>query len=115
MKGDTEDYNLLAADLQHNTDRNVALSPSRRDILLQDNFNLVGDSVQVHKAIVCRAVRAVALSLCQHFNDYVKFPTQPEQRNMTRQKLYQIAGFPNILGCGDGTYIRIKGPKDKEL
>jgi len=33
-------------------------------------------------------------------NEYVKFPT--------------IAGFPDILGCVDGTHIRIKGPKENE-
>ena len=33
---------------------------------------------------------------------------------MTREKLYQIAGFPDLLGCVDGTHIRIKRPKDNE-
>ena len=111
---------LLAADLQHDSDRNGALSPSLQVCLALRYFatgsfqNLVGDSIQVHKSTVCRAIRKVALSLCKRLNEYVKFPTQPEPQNTTRQKLHQIAGFPDILGCVDGTHIRIKGPKENE-
>uniref|UniRef100_A0A667ZBL6 DDE Tnp4 domain-containing protein n=1 Tax=Myripristis murdjan TaxID=586833 RepID=A0A667ZBL6_9TELE len=95
---------LLAADLQHHTDRNGALSPSLQVCLALRYFatgsfqNLVGDSIQVHKST--------------RFNEYVKFPTQ--QQNVTRQKLHQIAGFPDLLGCVDGTHVRIKGPKSNE-
>lgn len=111
---------LLAVDLQHDTDRNGALSPSLQVCVALRYFatgsfqNLVGDSVQVHKSTVCRTVRAVAVSLCKHIDTYVRFPTAPEQQNLVRQNFFQIAGFPDVLGCVDGTHIRIKTPSDHE-
>lgn len=107
---------LIANDIEHTTDKNGALNPSLQVCLALRYFatgsfqNLVGDSVGVHKSTVCRAVRAVAVSLCRHINTFVRFPSLPVQQNTTRQNFFHIAGFPDVLGCVDGTHIRIKTP-----
>ncbi|KAG8237897.1 hypothetical protein J437_LFUL017693 [Ladona fulva] len=36
-------------------------------------------------------------------------PTGEELREVKR-KFYEIAGFPNVIGCVDGTHIRIQSP-----
>ena len=111
---------LLANDLRHDTDRNGALSPSLQVCLALRYFatgsfqSLVGDSIQVHKSTVCRTVRSVALSLCRRINTFVGFPSQPDQQIIARQKFFNIAGFPDVLGCVDGTHIRIKTPTEHE-
>ncbi|KAM6997229.1 putative nuclease HARBI1 [Tautogolabrus adspersus] len=110
---------LLATDLRHETDRNGALSRLLQVCLALRYFatgsfqNLVGDSGRVHESTVCRAVRAVAVSLCGHFNQQVRFPSA-EQQSITRQKLYQTAGFPDLLGCVDGAHFKIKRPSRNE-
>ena len=65
--------------------------------------NLVGDSVHV---LYCLQSGAVAVSLCISTH-YVRFPVQPAELNHVRQLFDQIAGFPNVTGCVDGTHIRI--------
>ena len=102
---------MLAADLQHNTDLNGALPPSLQVCVAPRYFatagiqNLVGDSIHVHRSTVCRAVRRVALALCTHINEFVYMPVDNKKLNDTRQKFHAMAGFPDVLGCIDGTHF----------
>lgn len=71
--------------------------------------NVVGDCIQIHKSTVCRVIRRVSLALCRHMNNYVCMPSINAQ-NTNKQKFHAIASFPDVLGCIDGTQIRIKAP-----
>ncbi|KAL7370675.1 hypothetical protein ABVT39_007405 [Epinephelus coioides] len=75
--------------------------------------NVVGDTIQAHKSTVCRAVRRVALALCGHLNNYVQLPSGARQ-DVVRQKYHNIGGFPDVVGCVDGTHVKIKAPSDHE-
>lgn len=44
----------------------------------------------------------------------LSFPLSLSNKNITPQKLYQIAGSPHVPGCVDGTHVRINGPKDNK-
>ncbi len=106
---------LIASDIQHETDRNGALSPSLQVCVALRYFatgsmqNLVGGSIQIHKSTVCRVIlQGVTCPVspykkrhaCQALTDKIQ----------TRQKFHAIAGFRDVIGCIDGTQIKIKAP-----
>ncbi|XP_046585453.1 putative nuclease HARBI1 [Haliotis rubra] len=37
-----------------------------------------------------------------------------QDADMTKKQFFQIAGFPNVLGCVDGTFIRLMAPSENE-
>ncbi|XP_067648040.1 putative nuclease HARBI1 [Eurosta solidaginis] len=43
----------------------------------------------------------------------IKFPKEEEQKEAAAREFEKIAGFPNVLGCIDGTYITARKPKGK--
>ncbi|KAK3090716.1 hypothetical protein FSP39_014011 [Pinctada imbricata] len=52
-----------------------------------------------------------SVSLRQQF---IKFPTG-QQVSDTKNSFFRVAGFPNVLGCVDGTHIPIMRPKENEV
>ncbi len=106
---------LIASDIQHETDRNGVLSPSLQVCVALRYFatgsmqNLVGDSIQIHKSTVCRVNRRVSLALCRHIKKLHACQALTD-KIQTRQKFHAIAGFPDAIGCIDGTQIKIKAP-----
>lgn len=44
---------------------------------------------------------------------YIKMP-QPEDERIIKENFYERTGFPGVIGCVDGTHIRIKSPGDNE-
>ncbi|KAI8126849.1 putative nuclease HARBI1 [Lucilia cuprina] len=45
--------------------------------------------------------------------EVIKFPQTIEEKEIVSKEFEKIAGFPNILGCIDGSYISIRTPKYK--
>nr|CAI5846931.1 unnamed protein product [Callosobruchus analis] len=43
----------------------------------------------------------------------INFPREAEKKEQSAEKIRQISGFPNIIGCLDGTYITVKTPTHK--
>ena len=107
---------MLAEDIQHNSNLNGALPPSLQVYVALLYFvtagqqDLVRDKFQIHKSTVCRTVRRVARALCAHMNDFVFMPMDNKKLNDTRQKFHEMAGFPDVIGCIDGTHIKIAPP-----
>ena len=52
-------------------------------------------------------------ALLTHVHNWIKFPTQAEA-DQNKRKFYEKSGFPNIIGCIDGTQIRIQSPCQNE-
>ncbi|XP_067275523.1 putative nuclease HARBI1 [Pseudorasbora parva] len=73
----------------------------------------VGDSEHVGKATVCRAVRTVCLALKQLLPTFVQFPGH-KPLLVIKGEFHRVAGFPNVIGCIDGTHIPIKAPSINE-
>ncbi|XP_052468303.1 putative nuclease HARBI1 [Carassius gibelio] len=73
----------------------------------------VGDSEHVGKATVCRAVRTVCLALKQLLPTFVQFPGH-KPLLVIKDEFHRVAGFPNVIGCIDGTHIPIKAPSINE-
>lgn len=79
------------------------------------NFQAVNADVHgISKATVSRCVHAVAGALCEHLNDYIKFPTSPVDIQQTKMAFYDIANFPNVFGTIGGTITPIKAPSIDE-
>ena len=110
----------LKPDVEHWTMRNRAVSPANR-VLLALRFyatgafqNLVGDSMGVHKSTVSKIISQVSDVLARKFPDYVQFPVDEEELKATMVKFYTIAEFPGVIGCVDGTQVRIQAPSTQE-
>ncbi|XP_056604835.1 putative nuclease HARBI1 [Triplophysa dalaica] len=72
-----------------------------------------GDAEHVSKATVCRAIRKVCLALKHFLHIFVKFPGHKPVRAI-KEEFHMIAGFPNVIGCLDGTHIPIIAPSQNE-
>ena len=56
----------------------------------------------------------VSAALARRVGDYIKFPTTDAEMRNVKEKFFQVAGFPNVLGAIDGTLVPIKGPSADE-
>ena len=87
--------------LQHNTNRNCALS-SRQQILLclrflagNSYYNLMGDAHGVHKSTVCRTIRSVVTAInATIYNNLVRFP---ENHTAVHQQFFAMYNMPSVV------------------
>ena len=106
---------VISDDLQSSTCRSFAISPLLQLLTVLQFlacgtfYNVVGDTVRVSKSTVCRIVRRVCRSICHKLWHLVTFPDATERRDV-KEDFQEIAGMPNVLGCVDGTFIRVKKP-----
>ena len=70
---------------------------------------VVGDTVNVSKATVCRVVDKVTCEIALLRSKYVRMPTAQERPSVAAQ-FFEIAGFPRIIGAVDCTHIKIVSP-----
>lgn len=113
--------NRLRGALQKNSNRNRPISPELQVLaalsyMASDTFQIVvGDTFNMSQASVSRSVTAVVDSICELlFPEKVYFPETDEELSDIRNGFYGVAGFPNVVGCLDGTHIRLIAPKDRE-
>jgi len=106
----------ISPQLQHGSDRNAALSPTLQ-VLIALRFyangafqNTVGDMINVHRTTACRAIRQVSLT---RLRNYIHLPTQ-EEAAKSRQDFWLKSGIPGIVGCINGTHVRIQAPSEHE-
>lgn len=75
--------------------------------------DLVGEVFGVDQSTASRTINRVTKALVRQMPRWVKLPNQQEA-NDTKAKFYQMAGFPNVIGCVDGTHVRILAPIENE-
>ena len=106
---------LLREDLERATKRNKALTVramiliTLRFLATGAFFNVVGDRMGYHKCTVSRVVAQVTDALCTRLRRFVVWPNQ-EARRRSVEAFYDVAGFPYVVGCVDGSHIRIQAP-----
>jgi len=111
---------LLASDLERCTNRSSALSVSTQVLVALRYFatgsfqRVDGDLHGVSQSSVSRSVNAVAKAVSRHASQFIKFPTDEASQRRIKAEFYDLAGFPNVLGCVDGTQIPILAPKVNE-
>ncbi|XP_029952255.1 putative nuclease HARBI1 [Salarias fasciatus] len=73
----------------------------------------IGDAERLSKSTACRAVRKVCLALKRLLPTFVVFPGHKPVRTI-KKAFHKIAGFPNVIGCIDGTHVPITAPSRNE-
>ena len=113
--------NQIEGDLQHGSNRNGALSPTMQ-LLVALRFyasgsfqSVIGDGVHVSPSTVCRCIRRVSLALTRLFNNYVILPHNEQYSRRIKEDFGDIADFPDVISCIDGTQIPIQAPSHDEL
>lgn len=108
----------IGPQLQHNTDRNSALSPTQQLLLAirylaGGGFMItIGDAHGPVKSTVSRSVHAVVNAINnRYFNEIVKWP---DNIGEVVAAFYKIAHFPCCIGAIDGCQILIKRPVKDE-
>ncbi|XP_067659418.1 putative nuclease HARBI1 [Haliotis asinina] len=112
-------YLLGVLNLPRHTARNCSLPPllqlliCLRFLATGAMHLLVGDSLNISRSTAGRCIRAVSLKIAQLSRNFIKFPVG---RDAVRAKeaFRNIAGFPNVVGCIDGTFVRIQRPTANE-
>ena len=110
--------NLLADDLPRGTRRNHALRPQDQVLIALRFFAsgsfLVGDTVGVDKSTVSRVVTAVSQALVAKQHRFIKWPSTIAELVANKNAFYRRGGFPCVIGCVDGTHIKIQAPSQHE-
>jgi hypothetical protein len=113
--------NLVRDEISPETNRSHTVSATNQVLitlrfLASGSFQQVtGDSLaSLDKSTVSRIVRRVTVALSRKMNQFIKFPQSQEERGTVKQGFYEIANFPCVIGCVDGTHIKIIAPSQNE-
>lgn len=107
-------------ELQRKSMRNHAL-PVATQILVALRYyatgsmqRVDGDLHGVSQPSVSRCVNHVSTLLTRAAAEYITFHTDDVRQRTVMSDFYKIARFPNVVGCVDGTQIRILSPRVNE-
>ncbi|KAH1028117.1 hypothetical protein HUJ05_001511 [Dendroctonus ponderosae] len=71
--------------------------------------NCIADFMGIHQTTASKVIKNVSNAIADLRPRYVKMPSNDEIYR-TQNGLFQIARFPRVIGCIDGTHIRISSP-----
>ena len=71
---------------------------------------VTGDLHGISQPSTSRRIKAVSAVICAVAARYVKFPADEVSQRQVVGDFQKIAGFPNVVGCVDGTQIAINSP-----
>ena len=107
---------LVEPTLQRRTRRNRALTV-RQQLLMTLRFlasgtflYVIGYTFGVDVATVSRVVTEVTDCLFRLKNVVIRFPISDADRRRVMTGFYAIRGFSGVIGCIDGTHVRIISP-----
>ena len=72
--------------------------------------NSAQNALNVSQPTVSRCLNNFVEALCRKAGQFIYMPSTPAEREQTKHKFYDIAGFPGVLDCVDGTHIPIIAP-----
>ncbi|XP_061170415.1 putative nuclease HARBI1 [Saccostrea echinata] len=110
---------VIRNDLERATKRNSALSVQNQVMitlryLASGSFlQVVGDTLGFDKSTVSRTVKRVTEALVARADTFIKWP-DATAKSTIKTGFYRMAGFPNVIGCIDGTHVRIQAPSHDE-
>lgn len=110
---------LLQDDLQRQTRRNHALTPTVQLLVALRFFasgsflQIIGDTVGLSKSAVSKIITDVSEALAGKQHQFIVWPSHDEIQQV-KEGFYRKGGFPGVIGCIDGTHVRIQGPADHE-
>ncbi|XP_023312542.1 putative nuclease HARBI1 [Anoplophora glabripennis] len=107
---------LIEPYLEFPYDINHSLSPMNQLLICllayssNSHMIIISDLAKISKSSVSRIVKRVSVAISRLAPRFIKFPRNLLDVNQTKNKFYDIASFPNIIGAVDGTHIRILSP-----
>ncbi|CAB4011721.1 Hypothetical predicted protein, partial [Paramuricea clavata] len=112
---------LIEEEIRPATNRSFPISATNQ-VLITLRFLATGSFLQVtgdtiagaDKSTVSRIVRRVTLAIARKLDDFVKFPGTQHEKALIKQGFYDLGGFPCVIGCVDGSHIRIIVPSANE-
>ncbi|XP_052806599.1 putative nuclease HARBI1 [Mya arenaria] len=112
---------LLRENLARETDRSCSLSVEEQVCIALRYYasgsfmQVVGDTHGRHKSTVCRVVDKVTKEIVKRHKQYIKWPVDEATKRRVKSEFSNIAGFPGVIGCVDGSHVRfIKPSPDQE-
>jgi hypothetical protein len=106
--------------LERPTDRSHALSVSLQVLICLRYFasggfyQLVGDSLSISKASVCRIVHTTAECISNVYRNNIQFPSTRTQLMDTCDSFANFAGMPRTIGAIDCTHVALSRPTQNE-
>lgn len=76
-------------------------------------LEIIGDTMGFDKSTVSRAINDVTKALIAKKNRFIKWPNH-EEILKSKQNFFSRGGFPGVIGCIDGTHVRIQAPLEDE-
>ena len=108
--------NLVAGDISRNTQRNHAL-PLLHQVLIALRFyasisflQVIGDTFDVDKSTVSN----VSWALIVKQPRFIKWPSMNYECATIENEFYLRGGFPCVIGCVDGTHVRLQASSQHE-
>ncbi|XP_041372129.1 putative nuclease HARBI1 [Gigantopelta aegis] len=75
--------------------------------------DVCGELIGVDQSTVSRTVTRVTDVLLRQVPNHVRLPNGKKQ-DVIKTKFYDMSGFPNVVGCIDGTQVQIQAPTQNE-
>lgn len=69
----------------------------------------IGDFIGMHQTTVSRIIKKVSYAIASLAPIYITMPNQFEILR-TQSDFFSMARFPMVIGCVDGTHIKIQSP-----
>ena len=74
-----------------------------------------GDTVGgIPKCTISRIVSRVSTAFVRKQHEFIRWPSTAAERQEIKQGFFEKGGFPGVIGCIDGTHVRIQGPSAHE-
>ncbi|XP_067668308.1 putative nuclease HARBI1 [Haliotis asinina] len=105
--------------LQRDTKRSVSISTETQVLSTLRFFSKggfyseIGQLHGISTPSVSRILHATTEAICNSL-DNIHFPIAMSEQRVVKEGLPQLAGFPRVLGCTDGTLIPIQAPTGDE-
>lgn len=76
--------------------------------------DFIGDFIGMHQTTASRIIKRVSEALASLCPEKIQMPVGPEIARV-QSDFFHKARFPQVLGCVDGTHIRIKSPGQSQF
>ena len=111
---------ILTHDLTHVTRRADPIPPilmltlTLRYYATGDMQRTIGDSLNVSQSSASRIIDVTTKAILRRLSHKVAFPVEDRVIHRIQRGFYEKFHFPGVVGCIDGTHIRILSPSNFE-
>lgn len=71
--------------------------------------------MHMNQSTVSRIVAKVLEAVAGLRNQFIKMPSTPEEILTCQNNFYRTARFPRVIGCIDGTHVKIRSPGEFQV